>query len=153
MAKDVIEIVDHLGWTAERELNVVGISMGGMIAQEIVSARTFHPLLRPSSLKATTAKQMYQACLIPTRLNSLILLSTAARIVNTVGWVENLRSRINLFIPKVIMFVFSIDCFNITLWHRTSIRNSNSQNRSYTAPNTSIHQITRNTSYSLFLQM
>lgn len=36
MAKDVIEIIDHLGWTAERELNVVGISMGGMIAQEIV---------------------------------------------------------------------------------------------------------------------
>jgi len=41
MAKDVIEIVDHLGWTAERELNVIGISMGGMIAQEIVSAKTF----------------------------------------------------------------------------------------------------------------
>jgi len=36
MAKDVIEILDELGWTAERELNIVGISMGGMIAQEIV---------------------------------------------------------------------------------------------------------------------
>jgi len=36
MAKDVIEIIDELGWTAERELNIVGISMGGMIAQEIV---------------------------------------------------------------------------------------------------------------------
>lgn len=40
MAKDIIEIVDHLGWTGERELNVVGISMGGMIAQEIVSTTT-----------------------------------------------------------------------------------------------------------------
>lgn len=37
MAKDVIEIIDHLGWTAEREINLVGISMGGMIVQEMVS--------------------------------------------------------------------------------------------------------------------
>ena len=37
MAKDVLEMVDHLGWTAKRELHVVGISMGGMIAQELVS--------------------------------------------------------------------------------------------------------------------
>jgi pimeloyl-ACP methyl ester carboxylesterase len=36
MAKDVLEILGHLGWTAERELHVSGVSMGGMIAQEIV---------------------------------------------------------------------------------------------------------------------
>ncbi|KAF2032401.1 alpha/beta-hydrolase [Setomelanomma holmii] len=35
MAKDVIEVVDHLGWTNKRDLHVIGISMGGMIAQEI----------------------------------------------------------------------------------------------------------------------
>lgn len=38
MAKDVIEVIDHLGWTGQRELHVIGISMGGMIAQELVSS-------------------------------------------------------------------------------------------------------------------
>lgn len=33
MAEDVICLLDNLGWTGERELNVVGISLGGMIAQ------------------------------------------------------------------------------------------------------------------------
>jgi len=36
MAKDLLEVIDHVGWTADRQLNVVGISMGGMIAQELV---------------------------------------------------------------------------------------------------------------------
>jgi pimeloyl-ACP methyl ester carboxylesterase len=36
MAKDAIELVDFLGWTERRQLHVVGISMGGMIAQEMV---------------------------------------------------------------------------------------------------------------------
>ena len=37
MAKDTLELIDDIGWTAERQLHVVGVSMGGMIAQEIVS--------------------------------------------------------------------------------------------------------------------
>jgi pimeloyl-ACP methyl ester carboxylesterase len=36
MAKDVLEIIDYIGWTQKRDLHVVGISMGGMIAQELV---------------------------------------------------------------------------------------------------------------------
>ena len=39
MAQDLIEIIDRLGWTNDRELNIVGVSMGGMIAQEIVRKR------------------------------------------------------------------------------------------------------------------
>ena len=37
MARDVKEVVDHAGWTKPRSLHVIGISMGGMIAQELVS--------------------------------------------------------------------------------------------------------------------
>ncbi|BGP43815.1 hypothetical protein JCM10450v2_008013 [Rhodotorula kratochvilovae] len=51
MAKDVEELLDFLGWTQERSVNVVGVSMGGMIAQEL-------------------------AFLIPTRIRTLLLTST-----------------------------------------------------------------------------
>lgn len=37
---------------------------------------------------------------MPERIASLVLVSTAARLVNTIGFMENLRNRINLFIPK-----------------------------------------------------
>jgi pimeloyl-ACP methyl ester carboxylesterase len=71
MAKDIIEVVDHIGWKEQRQLHAIGISMGGMIAQEL-------------------------GLLIPDRICSLSLVSTAAAIKNTVGFVENLRNRINL---------------------------------------------------------
>ncbi|KAI9882440.1 MAG: hypothetical protein M1823_005820 [Watsoniomyces obsoletus] len=51
MAKDVVELLDHIEWTGKRQLHIVGLSMGGMIAQEL-------------------------------------------------GFIENLRNRINLFIPR-----------------------------------------------------
>ncbi len=37
MAKDVVDMLDQLGWINKRELHVIGISMGGQIAQELVS--------------------------------------------------------------------------------------------------------------------
>ncbi|KAG6845860.1 hypothetical protein H0H87_002551 [Tephrocybe sp. NHM501043] len=35
MAEDVIALLDTLGWTEERDLHIVGTSLGGMIAQEL----------------------------------------------------------------------------------------------------------------------
>ncbi|KAL9055583.1 MAG: hypothetical protein Q9162_003480 [Coniocarpon cinnabarinum] len=77
MARDVQELLDHVGWTEKRSVHVVGVSMGGAVAQEF-------------------------AMLEPERVATLTLVSTWARLVNTVGFVENLRNRINLFIPKSI---------------------------------------------------
>jgi hypothetical protein len=33
MAEDLICLLDYIGWKEKRELNIVGISLGGMIAQ------------------------------------------------------------------------------------------------------------------------
>ncbi|KAF2860822.1 alpha/beta-hydrolase [Piedraia hortae CBS 480.64] len=77
MAKDVVELLDHVGWTDPRSVHVVGISMGGMIAQEL-------------------------AILIPQRICSLNFISTAPRVVRTLPYFDNLRNRINLLWPKPI---------------------------------------------------
>ncbi|KAG4027073.1 hypothetical protein MFRU_033g00440 [Monilinia fructicola] len=75
MAKDCIELLDHLGWTEDRQLNITGVSMGGMIAQEL-------------------------ALMIPNRIATLNLLSTCAYIENTTSFFENLRTRVMMFVPK-----------------------------------------------------
>lgn len=38
MAQDLLEVLNYINWTEERRLHVIGISMGGMIAQEMVIA-------------------------------------------------------------------------------------------------------------------
>ena len=37
MAKDTLELLNHLEWTQERQIHVIGSSLGGMIAQELVT--------------------------------------------------------------------------------------------------------------------
>lgn len=53
MAKDVEELLDFVGWTEPRSLNLAGVSMGGMIAQELVSNRISSPLRVSPALRAT----------------------------------------------------------------------------------------------------
>ncbi|KIX04800.1 uncharacterized protein Z518_05671 [Rhinocladiella mackenziei CBS 650.93] len=85
MAKDALELLAHIGWLPAisssshhlpmRHLHVIGVSMGGMIAQEL-------------------------ALMIPQHIASLTLVSTAPRLVRTVPFIQNLRQRINMFIPR-----------------------------------------------------
>lgn len=79
MAYDLVDLLKHIKWldptTPKRNLHIAGVSMGGMIAQEI-------------------------GLLIPQNITSLSLLSTAPRLVRTVPFIENLRQRINMFIPR-----------------------------------------------------
>lgn len=75
MAKDVVEVLDHVGWTGDRQINLLGISLGGMIAQEV-------------------------ACLIPSRLQSLSLLCTTAAFDSNLGPVGRAKQAITMFLPK-----------------------------------------------------
>jgi pimeloyl-ACP methyl ester carboxylesterase len=75
MARDLMEVLDHVGWTESRQLHICGLSMGGMIAQEL-------------------------ACLIPERISTLNLLCTAAAIENTKSFSENMLNRITMLLPK-----------------------------------------------------
>jgi pimeloyl-ACP methyl ester carboxylesterase len=84
MAKDLIDLLVHVGWLdgedakgqgTQRKVHVVGVSMGGMIAQEM-------------------------ALLIPKSIASLCFVSTAPRIVRTVPFLENLKARALMFIPR-----------------------------------------------------
>lgn len=47
LARDIIEILDHVKWTSERSIHVIGVSMGGMVSQELV-----HQTLIPACPKA-----------------------------------------------------------------------------------------------------
>ncbi|KJK73902.1 hypothetical protein H634G_10808 [Metarhizium anisopliae BRIP 53293] len=75
MAADVLEVADHVGWTQPRQLNVVGISLGGMVAQEL-------------------------ACLAPSRVRSLSLLSTSARVDSGKTLPRAALDRLALLRPK-----------------------------------------------------
>lgn len=75
MAKDIVEVLDHIGWTSPRQVHICGLSMGGMISQEL-------------------------GVLIPDRIATLNLLCTAAAIENTTSFTENMMNRITMLLPK-----------------------------------------------------
>lgn len=80
MAHDLVDVLFHVGWlppspSPPRTLHLIGISLGGMIAQEL-------------------------ALLIPTHVSSLSLLCTAAAIENTTSFAENMANRVSMLMPK-----------------------------------------------------
>ncbi|KFH44837.1 putative aminoacrylate hydrolase-like protein [Hapsidospora chrysogenum ATCC 11550] len=75
MARDIIEVLDHVGWTGKRQVHAAGISLGGMIAQEL-------------------------ACLIPERLASLSLLCTSGEVKNTDTVAEWIGQCVGFVVPK-----------------------------------------------------
>ena len=74
MAKDVIEVLDFLSWTSPRSVHLVGISLGGMICQELT-------------------------LFMPYRFASVSFISTAPEMANTGGVSESL-GRAGMIIPK-----------------------------------------------------
>lgn len=84
MARDLVDLLVHVGWLddkdakgkgTQKKVHIVGVSMGGMIAQEL-------------------------GLLIPGSIASLCLVSTAPRIVRTVPFLQNLKERALMFIPR-----------------------------------------------------
>ena len=68
MAEDVIELLDYLGWTKDRDLNVVGTSLGGMIATGAFAYNV--------NETATLLRLPELAYRIPQRIASLVLAVT-----------------------------------------------------------------------------
>lgn len=64
MAQDVVALLDYVGWKEDRKVHVVGLSLGGMIAQGANYCRNEYKLLR---------RRSEVAFLIPERIASLTL--------------------------------------------------------------------------------
>ncbi|BFZ60201.1 hypothetical protein YB2330_001225 [Saitoella coloradoensis] len=76
-ARDVMEVLDGLGWVEPKSVHVVGISMGGMISLEL-------------------------AALIPDRIASLCLTSTCAKLIQPVRTrTEAITNWMSILTPKL----------------------------------------------------
>ncbi|KAG2366840.1 Alpha/Beta hydrolase protein [Suillus spraguei] len=71
MAEDTIVLLDYLKWTEERSVHVVGISMGGMIAQELADRITDRII--SLSLIVTTAGSQFWLNVPPWKGTSAML--------------------------------------------------------------------------------
>ncbi|WYZ43919.1 hypothetical protein EsH8_VII_000355 [Colletotrichum jinshuiense] len=75
MALDALDVLTHVGWTASRSVHLFGISMGGMISQELAFAA-------------------------PSLFASATFLCTAPWVENTKPFLQNLVERATMLMPK-----------------------------------------------------
>ncbi|PWN42283.1 alpha/beta-hydrolase [Ceraceosorus guamensis] len=104
MAKDALEVLDQIGWTADRQLHVVGVSMGGMITLEI--AKLAPKRVASINLVSTTSGQGRGEKNLLTSLPPLTGVTTIARVI--AGRILNMDSDqwrvgqvLELLFPKV----------------------------------------------------
>lgn len=75
MAADTSALLDAMGWTEERSIHLVGVSMGGMIALELVRRSPSSPYHVSIPARAQS-DEFSQALLIPEHIATLSLTST-----------------------------------------------------------------------------
>ncbi|CAG8573268.1 4889_t:CDS:10 [Cetraspora pellucida] len=91
MAQDAVDLMDHLGWT--ENIHVIGISMGGMIAQELV-------LLKPEYVKSL--------CLTSTTAGMTIPPIAAITTISRILFIKDPRTKIN----AIVKIMFTKDMCN-----------------------------------------
>lgn len=78
MAEDVLTLIDYLDWTGERQLHIVGISLGGMISLGQWRAPLPHLILDLKNTHIIIVEISELATRIPQRIASLTLFVTTA---------------------------------------------------------------------------
>ncbi|RKP06617.1 Alpha/Beta hydrolase protein [Thamnocephalis sphaerospora] len=87
MALDTIELLEHLGW--ESDVHVVGVSMGGMIALELASAR-------PQCIASLSLTSTHAGSTLPPLTGAL----TLPRLMFTSDINKRIEMNCNLLYPK-----------------------------------------------------
>ncbi|KAJ3413897.1 hypothetical protein HDV05_007339 [Chytridiales sp. JEL 0842] len=73
MAHDALDLITHLGWK-DKDVHVVGVSMGGMIAQELAL------LMDPKRIKSLTLASTASRCRLPPLRNMGWIMTAFAKI-------------------------------------------------------------------------
>ncbi|RHZ75316.1 hypothetical protein Glove_216g193 [Diversispora epigaea] len=84
MAQDVVELLEHLGWT--ENVHVIGVSMGGMIAQELA-------LAKPHYIKSL--------CLTSTSPGRSLVPMTGLKYINKMSFVRDPEKKIRISLKLV----------------------------------------------------
>ncbi|KAI9787333.1 MAG: hypothetical protein M1835_002800 [Candelina submexicana] len=102
LAKDTLELLNQLEWVNERSLHVIGVSMGGMIAQElhdpVSHGATSDSIIVPCIYGGSTGKYCRMNIFLNRMFDERYLLIPSS----SKGFFENLKTRMNMFIPKPI---------------------------------------------------